>query len=194
MNKPQYIYLLQEREFIKLNEPVYKIGKTTQPNHKRFKQYPNYSSLLLQSICSDCNSIEKELIHSFKTKFKQRVDIGREYFEGNYLDMIVVINKIIQNYTIQQYIPIIEPIEINEEISNLYNNFITTYIRYDLDSKVNRTKLYELFQDWWYLHEHTKVPKQKYVEDKMIELFINKDITKGDYSWKGISIINDDSE
>lgn len=35
-----YIYLLQEREFIKTNENVYKVGMTKKENHKRFNQYP----------------------------------------------------------------------------------------------------------------------------------------------------------
>ena len=42
----QYIYLLQEREFIKTKEPIYKIGKTKQVNNKRFGQYPKGSVLL----------------------------------------------------------------------------------------------------------------------------------------------------
>lgn len=37
MCSTQYIYLLQEREFIKTNENIYKIGKTKQENCKRFK-------------------------------------------------------------------------------------------------------------------------------------------------------------
>ena len=35
----QYVYLLQEREFIKTNENIYKFGNTKQSNLNRFKQY-----------------------------------------------------------------------------------------------------------------------------------------------------------
>ncbi len=97
MQSSQYIYLLQEREFIRLNENVYKIGKTTQSNNKRLNQYPKGSALLLQSICSDCHIIEKELIKIFKNQFKQHKEYGNEYFEGDYKQMINYINTIIEN-------------------------------------------------------------------------------------------------
>ena len=84
----QYIYLLQEREFRKSNENVYKIGKTKQEHLKRFNQYPTNSKLLLQIECIDCNSIEIILIKMFKNKYIQRTDVGREYFEGCHKDMI----------------------------------------------------------------------------------------------------------
>lgn len=84
----QYIYLLIVREFIKTGEPIFKIGKTTQTNDKRFKQYPKDSILLLQLICQNCDLMEKEMIHIFRGKYMQRKDIGTEYFQGDYTDMI----------------------------------------------------------------------------------------------------------
>jgi len=92
-----YIYLLQEREFIKTNEKIYKIGRSKQKNGKRFSQYPKGSTLLFQIICEDCVCTEKKLIKLFKTKFKQRKDIGREYFEGNYQVMIDEIYTMIKS-------------------------------------------------------------------------------------------------
>ena len=71
MEKPNYIYLLQEREFINSKQNIYKIGKTTQPNLKRMNQYSKGSRLLLQSICSDCHIIEKELIKLYKDNFNR---------------------------------------------------------------------------------------------------------------------------
>lgn len=90
-----YIYLLKEREFIKTNEDVYKIGRSKQENIKRFNQYPKGSILLLQIVCEDCISEENTLIKLFKTKFKQREDIGIEYFEGNYMSMIGTILSVV---------------------------------------------------------------------------------------------------
>ena len=55
-----YVYLLQEREFIKTNENIYKVGMTTKENHIRFNQYPKGSILLHQIICNDCSTIEKK--------------------------------------------------------------------------------------------------------------------------------------
>jgi hypothetical protein len=99
--KRHYIYLLQTREFVNSNRPLYKIGKTKQSNLTRFKSYPNGSILLLQSICYNCDVIEKELLNIFKVNFIQRTDIGTETFEGDYKLMIKKINEVLSN---EQYI------------------------------------------------------------------------------------------
>ena len=86
-----YIYFLQEREFIKTNENIYKIGMTNKKHLERFNQYPKGSKLLFQITCNNANKVEKEIINSLKNKFIRRKDIGNEYFEGNYLEMIDLI-------------------------------------------------------------------------------------------------------
>jgi hypothetical protein len=48
-----YIYLLQEREFIKTKENIYKLGKTKQENLKRLKQYSKGSELIIQLQCEN---------------------------------------------------------------------------------------------------------------------------------------------
>ena len=93
----EYIYLLKEREFIKTNENIYKVGKTTQKNLDRFKNYPRSSMLICQLICNNCNIIEREVLRIFRQSFISRKDIGSEYFEGNYKNMINVIYSVI-NY------------------------------------------------------------------------------------------------
>ena len=91
----QYIYLLQEREFIKTNENIYKIGKTKQENLKRICSYPNGTKLLLQIICDDCDELEKQIIKNFKEKYELQKEIGNEYFKGSYIEMIKDIYNII---------------------------------------------------------------------------------------------------
>lgn len=93
----QYVYLLQEREFIKTKESIYKIGKTRQENNARFKTYPKGSVLKLQSVCSNCDLCEKIIYGVFKKKYIQRKDIGNEYFEGDCISMIRDINSIVAN-------------------------------------------------------------------------------------------------
>ena len=78
-----YIYLLQEREFTKTKENIYKLGKSKQENLKRIQNYPNGTVLIIQLQCKNCDIVEKALIKIFKENFKQRTDIGTEYFEGN---------------------------------------------------------------------------------------------------------------
>lgn len=83
----EYVYLLQEREFINSGQSIYKIGRTKQLNDKRFKQYPKNSMLLLQTFCNNCTICETQIMNMFKQKYIHRVDIGSEYFEGNVKEM-----------------------------------------------------------------------------------------------------------
>ena len=83
----EYIYLMQEREFIKTKENIYKIGKTKQENLKRIGNYDNGSILIIQIKCNDCDKSEKKLITLFKEKYELQKDIGNEYFKGNCNDM-----------------------------------------------------------------------------------------------------------
>ncbi len=92
-----YVYLLQEREFTKTSEIIYKVGMTTKENHTRFNQYPKGSILIYQSMCANCRDVEKRVISIFKDIFTQRTDIGTEYFEGDYNQMINIIHWVIQH-------------------------------------------------------------------------------------------------
>src|SRR5437868_1509592 len=90
----QYIYLLQEREFIKTKESVYTIGRTKQNNLKRFGGYPKDSNILLLVVCNNEIECEKKVIDFLKQKYIQRKDFGREYFEGDFREMIKDMMKI----------------------------------------------------------------------------------------------------
>jgi hypothetical protein len=94
-----YIYLLQEREFIKTKENIYKVGRTKKENYQRFNQYPKGSILLFQMICNNCENIETQIIKQFKEKFNQQKNIGNEYFEGDCNMMIDIIYSTIKNET-----------------------------------------------------------------------------------------------
>ncbi len=94
--KLQYIYLIQLREFIKTGESIFKVGRTHQENFKRFYQYPKESNILFQMTCDNSKEAEKEIIIILKQKYIFRKDIGNEYFEGNFINMIDDIYKIIK--------------------------------------------------------------------------------------------------
>ena len=64
--KPNYIYLLIEREFLDKKENVFKIGRTEQEHNRRMAQYPKGSKLLFQMICENCKTTEQTLINKFK--------------------------------------------------------------------------------------------------------------------------------
>jgi hypothetical protein len=80
-NKPGHVYLIKEREFIKTNENIFKIGKST--NIKgRMPAYPKDSLIYMIAYCqTDVHTFEKSIIKRFDTLFTKRVDIGLEYYE-----------------------------------------------------------------------------------------------------------------
>ncbi len=98
-NINECIYLLHEREFISKNINIYKIGRTSQPLLTRFNQYPKGSKLLYQRDCNNSKKIELDIINFFKNKYIHATDIGNEYFQGNYNEMIDDINIIIKKVT-----------------------------------------------------------------------------------------------
>ena len=87
-HKSGHIYMIREREFLKTNENIYKIGKTI--NIKgRMPAYPKNSRLYICFFCStDIDVVEKHMIALFDRRFVKRVDIGAEYYEGDVLEMI----------------------------------------------------------------------------------------------------------
>lgn len=94
----EYVYLLQEREFINANKSIYKIGRTKQETTTRFRNYPKGTKLLLQRSCFDCVRCEKEIIKRFKAnRYICCKNIGNEYFEGDPKSMIKDINFIVDN-------------------------------------------------------------------------------------------------
>ena len=95
--KMNYIYLLQEREFVASCKNIFKIGMSKTNNYKRFKQYPNNSILLFQMQCENATRAEKYIINIFKNMFKNKREIGREYFEGESIEMINTIYSILIN-------------------------------------------------------------------------------------------------
>jgi len=93
-----YIYLLREREFLKNDEKVYKVGRTLQKGASltidRLKAYKKGSELLfIREVAGDnVKNIETSIVKSFESKFMRHSD-GNEYFIGNAEIMIDIINE-----------------------------------------------------------------------------------------------------
>ncbi len=90
------IYLLREREFVRLNEDVYKIGRSSNIKN-RMNNYPKSSNIELMIGCSDSVGVEKALLEIFRKQFKQMKEYGSEYFYGDKLEMIKIITNFINN-------------------------------------------------------------------------------------------------
>lgn len=91
-----YIYLIQEREFKILKQPIYKIGMSCQSDPiKRVQHYPKNSNLICIIKVSEPRNVETALCKLLGEKFANRTDIGREYFEGNVRQITSLIYKYI---------------------------------------------------------------------------------------------------
>jgi hypothetical protein len=81
-----FIYVIKEREFIKTDENVFKVGRTTRVVNRRLDQYPKGSRPYYFEEVKNCVETERLIIarlKSFSNYFIHRTDIGAEYFEGN---------------------------------------------------------------------------------------------------------------
>jgi len=92
--KLQYVYLLREREFIRLGEDTYKIGKTTQLPERRLRGYPKGSEVYLFEETKDCTIAEKLIIGRFNECFKCKTEYGNEYYSGNVELMKIMIKNV----------------------------------------------------------------------------------------------------
>lgn len=87
-----YIYLIREREFVRLGELVYKIGKSKQKNCRRLSSYPKNSELITVIKKQNVDIAEQDLIREFKSLFTHKPEYGNEYFEGDEEKMTALIH------------------------------------------------------------------------------------------------------
>jgi hypothetical protein len=98
-----YIYIIQVREFVRLGEQTYKIGKTgVNPPWKRFDGYPKDSQVKFLLEVPDRHTFERKVLDVFKSKYRQMLDYGNEYFMGNLDEMIQDMISIKTNRTITE--------------------------------------------------------------------------------------------
>ena len=163
MIKMNYIYLLQEREFIKTNENIFKIGKTKQENLKRLGSYPIGSQLLFQMICYDCDTIVKQILLIFHEKYISQRDIGYEYFKGNYKEMIDDIYNCIKK---EQTLPCIKNI-----YSNMKDRLVNTkYILITIKPNTDRWTIYDFNIGMTKMMTKPWIQKYLWVIEKEIEI------------------------
>ena len=172
----EYIYLLQEREFIKLNENIYKIGRTSKNNLTRFNQYPKGSDLKIQLKCDNSIYIERELIKIFNDKYIKRKDIGNEYFEGNYKSMMIdIIDFIKDNELIQIHTELIKEKEIRikedenkiieQEIKNKEEQIRIIQEEIKIKEELKKLRDDEINQDKQFLEELKRIKDENNIKE-----------------------------
>ena len=100
INTFHYIYIIRCRESCRLNENIYKIGKTCQYPFNRIKQYPKNSEIVLILKVDNCHVFENILLKELKKKFKYIKEYGNEYFEDN-SECNDIINIVLNIYNIK---------------------------------------------------------------------------------------------
>lgn len=83
LNDSEFVYLIREREFRRLGEETYKLGKTTQPPNSRLRGYPNESEIVMFIEVEDCDKTERALIAEFDKRYILMKQYGREYYQGD---------------------------------------------------------------------------------------------------------------
>jgi hypothetical protein len=152
----EYIYLLREREFIRLKEPCYKVGRTKQTPNDRFSGYPKGSEIILYVAVPDSIAAEKQVITVFKRDFKQRKDYGNEYFEG---ESIMMIKSILQVVT---KTPGLEDIKQESELRlRLLNESIEQNKKYMNEVKTKLKNVHEILGVLMIDEDDNKVKKTK---------------------------------
>lgn len=87
-----YVYLIKEREFIRLHESVIKVGYSTSLRN-RCRNYPKGSLVLAVLRVNDGKIAESAILSCFNRSFKKRVDLGAEYFEGKLPNIVALFNR-----------------------------------------------------------------------------------------------------
>jgi hypothetical protein len=79
-----FVYALIEREFTKTGEPVIKVGMSRKSNPaERLRGYPRGSFYIWVRHTPNPVSDERLILATMRIWFKERRDIGAEYFEGD---------------------------------------------------------------------------------------------------------------
>jgi hypothetical protein len=91
------IYLIQPTVLVGTSK--FKVGCSSKPNLERIKSYDKNSRYLCINECDKPYELEKQLLIAFNNKFK--IVSGKEYFEGDELEMIKIFLDILTAHNYQ---------------------------------------------------------------------------------------------
>ena len=97
----EYVYIIRECDFVRLNENIYKIGRTAKANPEdRFQKYRKGTEIVGFFGVKDSIECENKMIKCFSnhTNIKKMNEYGKEYFQGNKNELLNEILKIVTNY------------------------------------------------------------------------------------------------
>ena len=155
-----WVYIVWEREFIRLNEEVYKVGHTVAGIEKRVKQYPEGSILCFTRWVSQPVVAETSILAAFKKVFKHRKDIGSEYFEGDLDAMVQLANNLCnafpsgktQHTNIDENIPM-TPVDTNN-VSSTAEQVVDPELQFYLENTVFEDEHIKAWQHEQGVYDH----------------------------------------
>ncbi len=130
-----YIYLTRTSTFRNSGAPIYKLGKTIEYGG-RFNGYDKFSELYVLYYVEDIDVIENILLQIFNRKYKNEIAYGKEYFNGNIMDMLNTMKCILDGYGLIYKVDL---------INSLINNKLKRFIIYN--SKEINTDFYEMMTE-----------------------------------------------
>jgi hypothetical protein len=91
----EYVYMIREREFIRMKEHTYKIGKTRQEPNTRLTGYPKKSKVIIFVEVDNCTIVENKIKEKFTKLFTQKRAYGTERFNGDPNEMLTEFMNIV---------------------------------------------------------------------------------------------------
>jgi predicted nuclease with TOPRIM domain len=96
-----YVYIIRECDFVRLNENIYKIGRTAKINPEdRFQKYRKGTEIIGFFKVNDSIECENKIIKCFSNhnNIKKMSEYGKEYFQGNKKELLNEMLQIVTNY------------------------------------------------------------------------------------------------
>jgi predicted nuclease with TOPRIM domain len=97
----EYVYIIRECDFVRLNEDIYKIGRTSKTNPEdRFQKYRKGTEIVAFFKVNNSIECKNKMIKCFSNhiNIKKMSEYGKEYFQGNRNELLSEILKIVINY------------------------------------------------------------------------------------------------
>lgn len=94
--RPGHVYIVWPRVCQRLNENIYKIGRTGRSIDDRLTGYPKHTKEMFSVEVEDQVTMETYIRNAFNEKFEcEYEEYGSEYFRGDLNEMIKLMKKIV---------------------------------------------------------------------------------------------------